>query len=76
MVTNSSRILHHIALVIGERLIQIPNPKILGSDFDSQVGLRCPFLDQLIIDKESESQHNNTNCVDGRGGGQLPDYGC
>lgn len=42
----------------------------------SKAHLRCPFLDQLTIDRELGSQHNNANCVDSRGGGQLPDYRC
>lgn len=36
MVTNSSRILHLIALVIGEMQtqLQVPDPQILGNDWD------------------------------------------
>lgn len=42
----------------------------------NQTGLRCPFLDQSALERKSRSQNNNANCVDDRGGGLLPDYGC
>lgn len=72
MVTNSSRVLHLISLVSGERLTQLSKSQILKSwvmTLTNQVGLRCPFLDQSTINRASQSQHNNGNCVDGRGGG-------
>lgn len=69
MVTNSSRILHLIALVIGETQTQLQsqNPQILGNDWELiQVLLRCPFLDESTIDRESGSQQCALNCVEGR----------
>lgn len=74
MVTNSSRVLHLIALVTGESLTQLSkfqSPPILGSKLTSQLRLRCPFLNHSIKDRESESLHNNANCVDSKGGGDL-----
>lgn len=78
MVTNNFRILHLTALVTGERLTQLSKsqiPKILGNALTSWVRLRYPFLNQSTTDWESGSQHNNANCVDSRGRGQVPDYG-
>lgn len=73
MVTNSSRVLHLIALVTGESLTQLSNSnlQILGSKLTSQLRLRCPFLNHSIKDRESESLHNNANCVDSKGRGDL-----
>lgn len=74
MVTNSSRVLYLTALVTGESLTQLSKfqtPQILGNALTSRVRLRCPFLNHSTKDRESESLHNNANCVDSRGEGQL-----
>lgn len=74
MVTYISRVLHLIVFITGDRLTQLSKsqiPQIMGNVLTSHVRLRCPFLTQST----TESQHNYANCVDSRGGGQLPGYG-
>lgn len=74
VVTNSSRVLHLTAFITVDRLTQLSKsqiPQILGNAVTSHVRLRCPSLTQST----TESQHNYANCVDSKGGGQLPGYG-